>query len=305
MQTKLTATLKEGSRKPCSANPHPQRGFTLIELLVVIAIIAILAAMLLPALGKAKEKAKAINCVSNLKQWALEWRFYTDDNNGSFSSGQTGGGNNRSEWVIALNSAYQKKPDLLVCPSAQNDPSTAPGGITDRRFGAANRMCNLGATDPRTGQTLFGSYGINVWVYNQTGTSQGRTSGGCWGKMDTVRMPTETPLMLDSKWRGGGPGYQPDQISPALAMRPPAAGLDGKGDDPAQATDPGGGAGAEIGWFTMSRHSKAVNACFMDGSARAVRLPKLWELYWSRNYDPSIGAQYLNAYKNSTAAWIY
>ena len=82
----------------CASVDSPQsgRGFTLIELLVVIAIIAILAAMILPALAKAKEKAQGIYCMNNAKQLMVSWHMYLHDNNDrivvSLHGGQAQGG---------------------------------------------------------------------------------------------------------------------------------------------------------------------------------------------------------------------
>lgn len=76
-----------------------QRAFTLVELLVVIAVIAILAALLLPALGRSKDAAQRIKCVSNLRQLALATQLYWNDNNGAcFRFGGTESNNGRVYW---------------------------------------------------------------------------------------------------------------------------------------------------------------------------------------------------------------
>jgi prepilin-type N-terminal cleavage/methylation domain-containing protein len=103
-----------------------RRAFTLIELLVVIAIIGILAAMLLPVLAKAKEKAKSIECLNNLSQISLASQMYVDDNQGTYPERSL-----TDRWPNRFYEGYGKNLRLLLCPEPTNALTINPGSDTN------------------------------------------------------------------------------------------------------------------------------------------------------------------------------
>jgi prepilin-type N-terminal cleavage/methylation domain-containing protein/prepilin-type processing-associated H-X9-DG protein len=238
------------------------RGFTLIELLVVIAVIAMLMSILMPALQKAKRRAQAVACLSNLKQWGLYCSMYTDDNNGYFQQGWWSGQDYHGTWVAILRPYYASSVKVLCCPTATKTLAE----------GASYPFAAWGVygSERPAFEGLRGSYGINAWVRNPPiemkvmPDRNERPTMNNW-RTPNVKGANRVPLILGEQYYAG---YA------SLFDSPPA--YDGEIYT---------GTADYMKAYCLNRHNGYVNGAFLDWSARKIGLKELWRLKWHRYFE--------------------
>jgi prepilin-type N-terminal cleavage/methylation domain-containing protein len=239
------------------------RGFTLIELLVVIAIIAVLMAILMPALRRVKEQGKMISCIGTLKQWNLIAAMYTESNDGKFWDSDSG--TPGYWWVKYLDEKYKswRKNELWFCPSAKQ-PIRDEFGIEVPTFNIYNAWgIFTGAGLSEDG--VAGSFGINGYCLIP------RTA-------DTY----EGGVAVSNGWKTAGSrgGGNVPWFSEALRFDLWPLPTHAPATDELAAWS-----GNNMARTCINRHQGFENIAFMDFSVRKVGLKELWTLKWHKQFD--------------------
>jgi prepilin-type processing-associated H-X9-DG protein len=253
-------------RSPSGA-PHgvrPRSAFTLTEVLVVIGIVVLLIAILLPVIAKVRNSARQAVCMSQERQLAVAYLAYLGENE---QQGFRFDFTPQSSWVTVLRSRLSMPEQLYRCPSAPEDSGD---------FGSATASWTLGLKPPSGPVSVSGSYGFNGWLMAWDDKNKGgdKFSGGT--AADHIRTlggnPTQVPVFADCTWNDAWPRAD-DPTPPNLT----------DGDRPRQGP---GQAPHEnmMARFTIARHGKSINACFLDGHAEVVPLDGLKRLQWSSHF---------------------
>jgi prepilin-type N-terminal cleavage/methylation domain-containing protein/prepilin-type processing-associated H-X9-DG protein len=266
-----------------NGKPKVARAFTLLELLVVIAIVAILAALLLPALSRGKEKARSVQCLSNQRQINLSYRLALDEETGNKLATRSVA----NWWVDTVGDPKRG----WICPNA---PLGQTNDVLDK-LGAVDSAWRYWGIDtgtpadaPSARNFRAGSYGMNLWlIWDPTNDLPEVTN--FFVVESGVSDPASTPNSGDSIYSSSMP-RQTDGPPYDLSEKGAKFGPDPKG--------------GEMAYFLISRHGNhpnpvpdmwpanqrlpgSINVSFFDGHVQAVPLYNLWQLNWHKNWKPA------------------
>lgn len=267
-------------------NSRRNKAFTLIELLVVISIIALLLAILTPALGKARAQAQAAICLTNLKTWGTIYSVYASENADRFPEyGDTG-------YTISDLAANYFKKDLqgaykaMMCPTAQKTPTlgnnpTYVNGVQHELGGTRYCWWLAGATNMKdTDIGKQGGYGENLWLrrVSDTGTTASiaqNYNSKTWQRVTAVKQAYKVPVVFDCKWIGI---WAENSVAASIRSNPTTE-VKFYSDNPV-------GNCLSIKAAVMRRHKEGINAVFADNSVRNLKAEELFQMNWYRGSVP-------------------